>query len=60
MANAIIREEAKERGVKLWQVADAMGIADFTLSRKLRKELPEDEQEKILEVIEKIAAELTA
>lgn len=60
MANAIIREEAKASGVKLWQIADAIGLTDATFSRKLRKELPDDEQEKILEVIEKIAAEHTA
>lgn len=60
MANAIIREEAKASGVKLWQIADAIGLTDATFSRKLRKELPDNEQEKILEVIEKIAAEHTA
>lgn len=54
-ANREIRSEAKRRGVKLWQIADQLGINDGNFSRKLRKELPEEEKEKILAVIERIA-----
>lgn len=57
MANTLIREEAKACKVKLWQIADVMGITDSNFSRKLRKELPEDEQKSILGIIEQIAAE---
>ena len=39
--NQKIKEYAKEKGVKLWQVADELRIADGQLSRKLRYELPE-------------------
>lgn len=55
MANTDIRRKAAGAGVKLWQVADELGIADCSLSRKLRKELSADEKEKIFEIIEKIS-----
>lgn len=51
-----IRRTAAAAGVKLWQVADALGIADSSFSRKLRKELPAAEQEKILEIIKELEA----
>lgn len=57
MANNNIRTRAKETGVKLWQVADKLGINDGNLSRKLRKELPESEQTKILNIINELAKE---
>lgn len=49
MTNKIIRDFAKENSVRLWQIADACGMADGTFSRKLRHELPEDEQRRIIE-----------
>lgn len=55
--NDKIREAAKTAGVKLWQIADAVGLSDGNFSRKLRHELPADEQERILGVIEKLAKE---
>ncbi len=57
MANNIIRTRAKETGVKLWQIADKLGINDGNLSRKLRHELPEAEQTKILNIINELAKE---
>ena len=56
-ANEAIRAAAKNKGVKLWQLAAALNINDGNLSRKLRFELPEDEQERILSIIDNIAAE---
>lgn len=56
-ANVEIREKAKESGVKLWMVAEAMGMADSALSRKLRRELAASEKEQVLSVIDKLAAE---
>ena len=55
MKNKRIREAAKSAGVKLWQIADAIGINDGNFSRKLRHELPEDEQQRIMEIIKQIA-----
>lgn len=57
MANQDIRRAAGGSGVKLWQVAAALGINDSTLSRKLRKELPPSEKEKILSIVAELAKE---
>ena len=57
LANTEIRDAAKRNGVRLWQVAEGIGISDAAFSRKLRRELPADEREKVLNVIDKLAAE---
>ncbi len=57
MKNQDIRRTAAGAGVKLWQIADALGIADCNFSRKLRKELPDGEKAKILAIIEDLAKE---
>ena len=57
--NAEIRESAKRAGVYLWQVAAACGINDGNFSRKLRRELPEQEKQEILQIIQDLAAERT-
>ena len=56
-ANQTIRDKAKTCGVRLWQVAEVYGCNDGNFSRKLRRELPEEEQRRILEIIEKLARE---
>ena len=55
MYNHEIKSKAKERNVKLWEVAEAYGITDGNFSRKLRRELPEGEKSKILALIDEIA-----
>lgn len=55
MTNADIRNAASNAGVKLWQIADALGIADFNFSRKLRKELPQEEKDRIFAIIDRLA-----
>ena len=55
--NQEIKTYAKEKGVKLWQVADELKITDGQLSRKLRYELPESEREQILSIIDLIAGD---
>ncbi len=57
MCNEEIRRAAAGAGVRLWQVADALGIADCSLSRKLRKELPQAEKEKIFAIIRNVSGE---
>ena len=52
MVNQKIRIAILESGVKHWEVALKLGIAEASFSRKLRHELPEEEQAKILEAIE--------
>ena len=57
MKNMDIRLAAASSGVKLWQIADALGMTDGNFSRKLRKELPKEEKQMILEIIERIPME---
>ena len=56
MNNQEIRKAAKEKGVKLWEVAEALKMQESGLSRKLRHELPESEKTKILAIIDSISA----
>lgn len=58
ICNTDIRGEAALAGVKLWQIADALGITDSNFSRKLRKELPEQKKEEIRTIIRKISGEV--
>lgn len=56
-ANMEIREKAKQTGIRLWEVADAFGLNDGNFSRKLRKELSGEDKEKVLAIIDRLAAE---
>lgn len=58
MTNQDIRRTAAGAGVKLWQIAEALGIADCSLSRKLRKELPQEEKAKVFSIIERLSQEV--
>lgn len=55
MENMKVRQAALLHGVKLWEIADRIGLSDFAFSRQLRKELPPEEQDRILKIIEDIA-----
>jgi len=57
MANERIKETAKEKKVCLWQVAERLNMQDSALSRKMRHELPEQEQAQVMQIITDIAAE---
>lgn len=57
MNNLDIRETAEKANVKLWRIADYLGITDGNFSRKLRKELPKEEKQKIFSIINKLATE---
>ncbi len=57
MENARIRQAASANKVKLWQVAEAMGVAESTFHRYMRHELPEKKQEEIIAMIRKVAVE---
>jgi len=54
MANSDLKNEVKQAKVKLWRIAERLGMSDFSFSRKLRWELPEDEKTKIREIISEI------
>ena len=53
MNNLEIRGETTKKGLRLYELAELLGIDETSLSRKLRKELPEDEKQRILHVIRK-------
>ena len=52
--NQDIRNAVEENGFKLWELAEALGISAAHLSRKRRRELPNDQKEHIFRVIERM------
>ena len=60
MANEAIRQAAKGAGLKLWEVAEIVGVTDSTFSKMLRRELTEERQQAILAEIKHLAAEKEA
>lgn len=57
MQNETIRKSISDSGLRYWEVADAIGIADTTFARWLRHELPADKQKQILETISRLKQE---
>ena len=55
MANLEIKLKAAGAGVKLWQIAQRLGITDSTLSRKLRFELPNEEKKRLLSIVDDLS-----
>lgn len=55
--NETIRGAARSKGVRMWQIAETLGINEAVFSRKLRHELPEKETQKILAAIAQLAKE---
>lgn len=51
MKNKDIRVCAMEHGVKLWEVANQLGISPETMSRRLRRELTAEEKEAMVQAI---------
>ncbi len=57
MKNQDVRRAAQAAGVKLWQIADELGIMDTSFSRMLRKELSDEKKAEIFGIIEKLQKE---
>lgn len=55
MANLDIRIALMQNNIKHFMFAKELGIAEATLSRKLREELSHDEKQKMMETINRIA-----
>ncbi len=53
-ANRDVRTAAAAAGICLWEIAEALGVTDSTFSRKLRRELPENEKEAVFRAIERM------
>lgn len=57
MCNMDLRQKAKEKGVFFWQIAAELGVSEPTMTRRLRFELPEQEKQKYLSIINKLSKE---
>jgi len=55
MKNVDIRNEVREAGVKLWQVAEQLGMSDSGFSRFLRHELPDPKKAQIRKIIREMS-----
>lgn len=53
MNNLRIRIAMTEKNVRQWELARLMGVSESVLSRRLREELPEEEQDRIVKLIER-------
>ena len=56
LANSDIRSTAKTKGVRLWEIAEFLKVSDPTMTRMLRRELPNEEKHRFLSIIEEIAS----
>lgn len=54
MDNQDIRQALVEAGFKHWELAEALGIYEGNLSRKLRRELPSEQKEHIFRTTERM------
>lgn len=55
--NSFIREYAKESGILLWQIAEALGMRDSNFSKLLRHPLCAEKESEICAIIDKLADE---
>lgn len=54
--NQDIRKAAKAAGLFLWQIAEKLEYSEYTMVKKMRKELPAEEKERIFGIIEELKA----
>lgn len=52
MKNRKVRESLFVNQLPQWRLAKALGIAESSLTRKLRDELPPEEQDELVRLIE--------
>lgn len=57
MCNKELRTYAKEKGVCLWQVAQALGISEPTMTRRMRRELSQQDKQAMRVIVDALAAE---
>lgn len=55
--NMEIRNCLKTHNLYVYEGAIACGVSDFTFSKWLHREIPQEKKEKIIEAIEKYASE---
>lgn len=57
MKNKDVRSAIADAGLRMWQVAEALNIADTTFCRKLRRELSDDDKARVYAAIAELAKE---
>lgn len=57
MRNKDIRDYARIKDVRLWQIAEKLNLQDSNFSRLLRRELSEEKKAEIMAIIDQIASE---
>ena len=57
MSGAEIKKRILAAGLKVWQVAEAFGVADTTFSKYLRKPFSDADTQRVLAIIEQLTAE---
>lgn len=56
-SNTEIRTLAKQSNVFLYEIAERLNVSEPTITRRLRRELPDEEKAKIKGIIAELAAE---
>lgn len=55
MRNLRVRKKSQENSIPLWRIAQALGVSEATMTRRLRIELPEEEQARLCSIIDELA-----
>lgn len=54
MTGAEVKSLIIDNGIKLWKVAEALGVEDYYFSRRLRKPFDEEEVSRVKAAIEQV------
>lgn len=55
--NIDLRQYAKAKSVYLWQIADAVGVSEPTITRRFRREMTPEKKKEIRGIIDRLATE---
>ena len=58
MTNIDVRKAIENAGLKYWQIADRLGVYDGNFSRMLRRELPQEKKQRIIQIIQDLKQEV--
>ncbi len=53
MKNKLIRDALSKKGMFLYQLGTLLNVSEATITRMMREELPEKEQQRIVKLIER-------
>lgn len=54
VANVEIRELIRKKRLRYYEIAEVLGVSEFTFSRWLRNELPENKKREVINAIEQV------